>query len=416
MRLRACADDGKADARSGRAARAVRAPETVKYTRELLRRNAAAIILHAKDSVARFPGQADRHRSSLPAIADGIVDQIDDQPHQHGAVSRHGAAAQRSLKGDMLFLRNGQHVFRCAGGNLLQIKPVVHGKLSRVHSRDHQQIADERMHLLALLQHAGDSLVLFRHVRTAERIFRLRAHGIERRAQLMRSIRGELALAFEGRLQSAEHLIQRIRQRMELIPPACRHVDALRQIPSMRNRRSQLRHVLHRTKSARRNQIAAQQRSGGQQRQKPCAVIRDRAICVRMDVCRRMQAQPGLFHARHGEQRIENEPSVSVLFNALNSAVLKRCIHAQPAVNQASIMLKQRRIDIGKVLQIRINLHHAMLDLHLVHEHHRCAAQNAAAVSPCSVLRNPDENHDRCPADHQQQRRIPQRDTRLNRL
>src|SRR5262245_22741685 len=56
--------------------------------------------------------------------------------------------------------------------------------------------------------------------RTPKRHFELRAEAGERRAQLVRGVRGEAPLSFEGLLDAPEHLVERLHEPSDLVAPA----------------------------------------------------------------------------------------------------------------------------------------------------------------------------------------------------
>jgi hypothetical protein len=92
---------------------------------------------------------------------------------------------------------------------------------------DQQQVVGEPGEPVDLLRGPADRLAeLVLRLRVAQRQLELRAQQRERRTQLVARVGDEVALAAEGGLQAAEHLVQGLAQPLDLVP-RLRHREPL---------------------------------------------------------------------------------------------------------------------------------------------------------------------------------------------
>ena len=299
----------------------------------------------------------------------------------------------------------------------MEIHAVFRRHLPRVQTGNEQQLIHQRAHLFAFIQHLRNRFVLFIDILSGERVFAQRAHAVERRAQLVRSVAGKPALMIKGRFQAGKHLLQRVRQRMQFIAPGAvsRQRISGRKIAAARNAGRRLRHLPHRAQRTAGEQIAAgkrkQHKPRNQQKFKTQNALRD-AIGK---LCRGMQPEPDRLKPGQINQRIQNHPVITSLLNGPHRIRLKGRFHPLAAINQIACLIKERCIYIGHLVDIRIDLNDAVLDFHLIHDHKCCASERftAEALLRAPGLHEKKEHHQR--ADHQHQRRIPQRDAHFDR-
>src|SRR6266568_5567479 len=148
VRLHDVFDDGKAEAGAARLARA-RAVYAVKSLEDAVLRlggNSGAVVLDPElDLLARDRFSADAHTAFVPAIFDGVLDQVEQDLLQPvGVGARAQARRQAIFHGHFFFGRPGLQVVHHAGHFLAQVHRVeIHHDLAALQARNGQQILDQ---------------------------------------------------------------------------------------------------------------------------------------------------------------------------------------------------------------------------------------------------------------------------------
>ena len=119
-------------------------------------------------------------------------------------------------------------------------------KPARLGAREREHVGDEAVHLVEAAEQRDGALVAALLVGLAVEQLDLRAQHRERRAQLVRSVGDEVALAREGPLQPGQHAIERRRQHAHLAAPARRRSGAQRKVARVDGHRDP-RHAPQRT-------------------------------------------------------------------------------------------------------------------------------------------------------------------------
>ena len=161
------------------------------------------------------------------------------------------------------------------GREAQRVEHVVHvvPQLDRPHGEwaallglgQQQQIVHEPLHPLGLRAHEtrDPRHVLARHVGLASQHLELAPHHGQRRAQLVRRVRHERALARERVVQAVEHVVERLGEKADLVAGAG-GAHAMRDVAGVHLGRG-ARHAPQRARHARRHEIAGHGR--GQERE-----------------------------------------------------------------------------------------------------------------------------------------------------
>ena len=258
VRLRHLTNDRQPEPGPRHPARPTGAVETVEDVREVLVRDARAVVSHREPPVADLHLDLGAGRAPLRRVVEQVP---------HGPLDRR----RHSLHDRWLELDAVRHLgsvaassLHCVGDEQVETDVFrIDGHLLGACELD--ELRDERRHLAELLDHVREqarSICRGQHAITREYLD-VRAHAREGRSELMRSVGDELPLGASGLLQRGEHPVEACREPAQLIVPG--HLDALGEVLGLAHSLHRLRQLAHRRErcarddkpEARRNDHAA---------------------------------------------------------------------------------------------------------------------------------------------------------------
>ena len=219
MRLGDRAHDRQSQAGAAAAALLLTAAEALERPRKQLGREAATLVGDAQlDVLARAP-DGDGHRAR--AVAERVVDQV---PERLLEPQRIGLGEQRIVRphgdqGAAELLRAPREAAAHALGDLDDVgRHAPEHEPAPVGGGDQQQRAREGDEPVGLLAGGADRRPqLLLALGVVERVVELGPHQRERGAQLVPRLRYEGPLALDRPLEAAEHLVERVAERLQLV-------------------------------------------------------------------------------------------------------------------------------------------------------------------------------------------------------
>ena len=263
------AHHGQAQPGPAAAARRVRLPEPLPDMVQVFRRDADAVVRHHGHRRVPFPAQGQFQPPAGAAVADAVLQQVDEQPHQQRFVPLHRHArldpgAQFDApRGGLLGLGLGHH-----GGQFAQVHRFPRDGLPPlVRPGQQQQLGQQRRHLPrpgmdGFQRRPG----LLRVPGVRQRVLALGQDHRHRRAQLVGCVVGELLFPGEGVLQPGEHGVEFPGQRVDLVP-AFPQADAAGQVAPRADLPRRPGDLPHRAESPPGQQVAAHRRQRHEHRQ-----------------------------------------------------------------------------------------------------------------------------------------------------
>jgi hypothetical protein len=213
------ADDGQPQAQpAGRPAGGIHPLERLEQPAELIGRDDRPGVGHGEVRAARPGAGADLHPAARRVVPDRVVDQVGHQAFGEsgvpGSLGGLDAGGQGELRVVRVVLARGQHVNRDRG-QVERLEPVQ----AALAAGQREQAGDEPFLLLARCQRpfAGRSERGVARLAVAQRDLEQGPLPRQRRAQLVRGVRDELALRPERGVQPAEQLIEGVAQLLELV-------------------------------------------------------------------------------------------------------------------------------------------------------------------------------------------------------
>ena len=260
MQLCAALHERQTDARSGRAPRVVRAPEAREYLLELAVGYAFSFVADGHKQTVWFFSHGNRNFTACFSVTNGVVHEVDQHPGKDGSVRAQDAGDRFKAERHFLFFDQREHVFCNLRCHLTDITFVIDRRLTGVHAREQKEMRDERIHVVGAFQHCSDGIVLFLNIFPGKRKFSLRDHAVERRAQLMGGVGSKLHFAPEGLFKTIEHIVERHAEFLKLIALyAVFKRNPRREIFTAGDGLRDGTHLVHRSKSTGRQEIAADQ-------------------------------------------------------------------------------------------------------------------------------------------------------------
>ena len=176
----------------------------------------APAIAHddARALFVRVSGQP--HHGARRRITHRVHDDIADRPAAHDCVCEHFAVGV-DFERDAAFIGDAFEV-RADGFQLLAyIEPLaLDALLPMIRLREKQNVLRDAREPLQFLQIRFEHAAIFRDAALmCERDLRLADQHADRRAQLMREIRGELQQAFVAVFETIEHRVERCREALQ---------------------------------------------------------------------------------------------------------------------------------------------------------------------------------------------------------
>ena len=198
-----------------RGAAGVEPREPVEDARPVLGRDAGTVVLDAQHHLGADGGDPDgdppvgvprrvveevpHHLRELPAVA------VDSSARHRACVELDRARAAADV---------GEHELVDVDGGVGRVRAAL------VEAGELEEVVDERAEALVLGEQPRRELRPVGVLRIAERNFEIGAHRRDRAPQLVGRVRHELALAGRRGLEPVEHLVHRLGQPADLVPPA----------------------------------------------------------------------------------------------------------------------------------------------------------------------------------------------------
>ena len=214
MRLGDGPDDRQAEARRA-AAVAVAAHEALEHVGAQVGRDAGAVVLDREDDLA--VARADRRVDPRPGrrVADGVLHEVERHPVQLVA----GAVDDRGLgvDGEVMVVGERAELGRGVHEDLPEVGRAVRLVAVRVRAGEQEEVADEPAHALRGAQRRVRGLAALA-VEDLDEQLEVGEDARERRAQLVRGVRDELALALERLLRLVARCLEAVEHVLERAP------------------------------------------------------------------------------------------------------------------------------------------------------------------------------------------------------
>ena len=213
-------DDGQSEA-AALGVVAAEAVESLEHELALRGRDTRTGVLDPQHAIAGIHRDADRHASACRGRAEGVVDEIHDEIAQHRRIRfEHDVRrGPRDVEGEVELPvdRDAAELLQDRARQFSQVDSVATRSMAVwLDARQAQELIRQPRHVARRREHRPGRVSAFFLRSTAQRERRLRAQKGQRRAELVRRVRGESPLRFELEPQAFHVAVQGCDQRAQL--------------------------------------------------------------------------------------------------------------------------------------------------------------------------------------------------------